>query len=44
MAREVALIAGSTGIVGVNLADLLASNGWEVFGLARKPAGATNVQ
>src|SRR5688572_731454 len=31
-----ALIVGSTGIVGNNLADRLLSNGWSVAGLARK--------
>ena len=31
-----ALIVGSTGIVGNNLADHLLSNGWSVAGLARK--------
>ncbi|WP_422928056.1 SDR family oxidoreductase [Singulisphaera sp. PoT] len=34
-----ALIAGVTGIVGNNLASLLASRGWEVYGLARRPSG-----
>jgi nucleoside-diphosphate-sugar epimerase len=32
-----ALIAGVSGIVGNNLASHLASRGWEVYGLARKP-------
>ncbi|WP_435008678.1 SDR family oxidoreductase [Tundrisphaera lichenicola] len=32
-----ALIAGVSGIVGNNLASQLVSNGWEVYGLARKP-------
>ena len=32
-----ALIAGSSGISGANLADLLAAEGWDVFGLARRP-------
>ena len=31
-----ALIVGSTGIVGNNLADRLLANGWSVAGLARK--------
>jgi nucleoside-diphosphate-sugar epimerase len=31
-----ALIAGVTGIVGINLAQHLLSNGWEVHGLARR--------
>ena len=33
-----ALIAGVTGIVGNNLAHQLLSNGWQVYGLARKPS------
>jgi nucleoside-diphosphate-sugar epimerase len=33
-----ALIAGVTGIVGNNLAQQLLANGWEVHGLARRPA------
>ena len=33
-----ALIAGVSGIVGSNLATHLVSRGWEVHGLARKPA------
>jgi nucleoside-diphosphate-sugar epimerase len=32
-----AVIAGVSGIVGNNLASLLVSRGWEVYGLARKP-------
>ncbi len=32
-----ALIAGVSGIVGSNLADLLVAAGWEVHGLARRP-------
>lgn len=35
---SVALIAGSTGIVGGNLTDLLVTRGWTVYGLARKPS------
>ncbi|MBB5344288.1 SDR family oxidoreductase [Tunturibacter empetritectus] len=33
-----ALIAGVTGIVGINLAQQLLANGWQVHGLARRPA------
>lgn len=33
-----ALIVGSTGIVGGNLAAHLIRNGWRVYGLARKPS------
>ena len=32
-----ALIVGSTGITGGNLATRLVANGWQVYGLARKP-------
>jgi nucleoside-diphosphate-sugar epimerase len=35
---RVALIAGSTGIVGRNLATLLLEQGWRVYGLARRPS------
>jgi nucleoside-diphosphate-sugar epimerase len=35
---ERALIAGVSGIVGSNLALHLVASGWEVYGLARKPA------
>lgn len=41
--KRVALIAGSTGIVGGNLAALLVEQGWKVYGLARRPAGAAGV-
>jgi nucleoside-diphosphate-sugar epimerase len=37
---RVALIAGSTGIVGGNLGALLLEQGWTVYGLARKPSSA----
>lgn len=42
-ADRVALIAGSTGIVGGNLASLLVELGWKVYGLARKPSVAAGV-
>jgi nucleoside-diphosphate-sugar epimerase len=32
-----AVIAGATGLIGSNLAEHLVSNGWEVYGIARKP-------
>ncbi len=35
-----ALVVGSTGIVGGNLAAHLVRNGWRVYGLARKPSAA----
>jgi nucleoside-diphosphate-sugar epimerase len=36
--ERLALIAGSTGIVGGNLALLLMEQGWKVYGLARRPS------
>ena len=44
MAKETALVVGSTGIVGLNLAAFLASRGWTVYGLARKPASSMDVR
>jgi len=38
-----ALIVGSTGIVGSATAQLLVEKGWEVTGLARRPAGLAGV-
>ena len=44
MPAKSALIVGSTGIVGQNLATLLADDpDWTVYGLARKPLAATGV-
>jgi nucleoside-diphosphate-sugar epimerase len=40
---RIALIAGSTGIVGGNLATLLVERGWTVYGLARKPSAVEGV-
>src|SRR4029077_1787496 len=40
---RVALIAGSTGIVGGNLAALLVEQGWTVYGLARRPSSTRDV-
>jgi nucleoside-diphosphate-sugar epimerase len=34
---KTALVVGVTGIVGYNLAEHLRAEGWEVFGLARRP-------
>ncbi len=42
MSRQ-ALVVGSTGIVGFNLAEHLASRGWEVYGLARRPVDIEGV-
>jgi nucleoside-diphosphate-sugar epimerase len=39
-----ALVVGSTGITGSNLADLLAGDGWTVHGLARRPAEHSDVK
>jgi nucleoside-diphosphate-sugar epimerase len=41
--ERVALIVGSTGIVGGNLAALLVEEGWTVYGLARRPASIEGV-
>lgn len=35
---KVALIVGASGIVGTGLAEHLAAEGWQVFGLSRRPA------
>src|ERR1700680_1382542 len=40
---HVALIVGSTGIVGGNLAALLREQGWMVYGLARRPSSTGGV-
>ena len=39
-----ALVVGSTGITGINLAQHLAARGWQVLGLARRPAAMPGVQ
>src|SRR5882757_7312100 len=39
---QTALIAGVTGIVGNNLATLLASHQWNILGLARRPSPNLN--
>lgn len=41
--ERVALIVGSTGIVGGNLAALLLEQGWTVYGLARRPSSTDGV-
>ena len=41
--KKSALIVGSTGITGGNLASRLAANGWQVYGLARKPKAMAGV-
>ncbi len=43
MTGKTALIAGSTGIVGLNLAAHLKQQDWAVFGLARKPAKSPDI-
>jgi nucleoside-diphosphate-sugar epimerase len=40
---KTALVVGSTGIVGLNLATHLAHQGWTVYGLARKPSAASGI-
>src|SRR5581483_8060330 len=40
---QTALIVGSTGIVGGNLAAHLVDRGWRVYGVARKPAATGGV-
>src|SRR5947209_3336847 len=45
MANHRALIAGATGIVGLNLAGYLASRGdWAIFGLSRNPRSYPGVE
>ena len=44
MTQKTALVVGSTGIVGLNLATHLAQQGWSVYGLARKPTASDSVQ
>ena len=45
MPQKTALVVGSTGIVGLNLADHLATQpDWTVYGLARKPHASTTIQ
>jgi nucleoside-diphosphate-sugar epimerase len=39
-----ALVVGSTGITGSNLAAHLAQQGWHVLGLARNPAATSGIQ
>jgi nucleoside-diphosphate-sugar epimerase len=42
--QKTALIVGSTGIVGRNLAEQLIANGWRVYGLARRPGTMDGVE
>ena len=45
MSQKTALVVGSTGIVGLNLANRLAEQSdWTVYGLARKPHASTSIQ
>jgi nucleoside-diphosphate-sugar epimerase len=44
MTKHTALVVGSTGIVGLNLAQHLAKQSWTVFGLARKAAALPGIQ
>lgn len=43
MEQKTALIVGSTGIVGANLAERLLAQGWEVYGLARRPGNTPGI-
>jgi nucleoside-diphosphate-sugar epimerase len=44
MPQKIALVVGSTGIVGLNLATYLASQSdWKVYGLARKPYASSAI-
>ena len=42
--RKTSLVVGSTGITGGNLATRLAGNGWQVYGLARRPGKTAGVE
>ncbi len=44
MPQKTALVVGSTGIVGLNLASHLVQQDWSVYGLARKPAASDGIQ
>ncbi len=43
MAEKTALVVGSTGIVGLNLATHLAQQNWAVYGLARRPTVSAGI-
>jgi len=42
--KRTALVVGSTGITGINLAKHLVERGWGVYGLARKPGVMAGVE
>lgn len=42
--NKTALIVGSTGIVGTSLAEHLIAQGWQTFGLARKPRATEGME
>jgi nucleoside-diphosphate-sugar epimerase len=42
--KRTALVVGSTGITGINLAKHLVERGWGVYGLARKPGEMRGVE
>ena len=44
MVQRRALVVGSTGIAGGNLAHHLAGSGWEVYGLARNPQSGARIE
>jgi nucleoside-diphosphate-sugar epimerase len=43
LAQKTALVVGSTGIVGLNLATHLAQQDWAVYGLARRAASSPGI-
>src|ERR1700744_1017273 len=43
MSKRRALVVGATGIAGGNLAQHLASEGWDVYGLAQKPQAGPGI-
>jgi nucleoside-diphosphate-sugar epimerase len=43
MQKGTALVVGSTGISGYNLANVLVASGWTVYGLARRPVARDGV-
>ena len=44
MSQNTALIAGATGIVGLNLATHLVEQGWKVYGLSRRPGQTPGIE
>jgi len=44
MSKNLAIIAGATGVIGRGLTESLAADGWDVVALARKPLNIPGVQ